>query len=67
MRRWTMPARIRCARWEELNGSELIADEVNFDLSRDDVERANRLHRLYQAIERLPGTVPPGGQADMPE
>ena len=41
-------------RWEELNGSELIADEVNFDLSRDDVERANRLHRLYQAIERLP-------------
>ena len=34
-------------RWEELNGS-------NFDLCRDDVERANRLHRLYQAIERLP-------------
>lgn len=41
-------------RWEELNGSELIADEVNFDLSRDAVERANRLHRLYQAIEKLP-------------
>ena len=37
----------------ELNGKEVIADEVNFDLSRDDVERANRLHRLYQAIERL--------------
>ena len=39
--------------WEELNGKEVIADEVNFDLSRDDIERANRLHRLYQAIERL--------------
>ena len=36
-----------------VNGKEVIADEVNFDLSRDDVERANRLHRLYQAIERL--------------
>ena len=43
----------RLRRWEELNGKEVIADEVNFDLSRDDVERANRLHRLYQAIERL--------------
>lgn len=44
----------RLRRWEELNGEEQIADEVNFDLSRDDAERANRLHRLYQAIERLP-------------
>ena len=43
----------RLRRWEELNGKEVIADEVNFDLSRDDVERANQLHRLYQAIERL--------------
>lgn len=42
----------RLRRWEKLNGKEVIADEVNFDLSRDDVERANRLHRLYQAIER---------------
>ena len=40
-------------RWEELNGSELIADEVNFDLSRDDVERANRLPEQSRRVVKL--------------